>query len=188
MGDDPIHVMMQRIIALSDEYQSKENAKRVLHALKENAPSTASAGYRTGSPHPDSRDLCRPPRVQQAQQGKGTEACQRDRDGRGAAADRSSDVERCAGPPSRTKSENHTRRASSAADPLPASVFAPTATGCKGRSIPMETLDSLVAEHPADRLLQPERLEACDRKAICSEPLSPLRAESRLRSAFAILF
>jgi site-specific DNA recombinase len=37
MGDDPIHVMMQRIIALSDEYQSKENAKRVLHALKENA-------------------------------------------------------------------------------------------------------------------------------------------------------
>jgi site-specific DNA recombinase len=71
---------------------------------------------------------------------------------------------------------------------LPASVFAPTATGCKGRSIPMETLDSLVAEHPADRLLQPERLEACDRKAICSEPLSPLRAESWLRSAFAILF
>jgi site-specific DNA recombinase len=32
-------------------------------------------------------------------------------------------------------------------------------TGCKGRSIPMETLDNLVAEHVADRLLQPERLE-----------------------------
>ena len=32
-------------------------------------------------------------------------------------------------------------------------------TGCKGRSIPMEKLDSLVAEHIADRLLQPERLE-----------------------------
>jgi site-specific DNA recombinase len=29
----------------------------------------------------------------------------------------------------------------------------------KGRSIPMEKLDSLVAEHLADRLLQPERLE-----------------------------
>jgi hypothetical protein len=32
-------------------------------------------------------------------------------------------------------------------------------TGCKGRSIPMEKLDNLVAEHIADRLLQPERLE-----------------------------
>jgi site-specific DNA recombinase len=32
-------------------------------------------------------------------------------------------------------------------------------TGCKGRSIPMEKLDTLVAEHIADRLLQPERLE-----------------------------
>ncbi len=31
--------------------------------------------------------------------------------------------------------------------------------GCKGRSIPMEKLDGLVAEHIADRLLQPERLE-----------------------------
>jgi site-specific DNA recombinase len=32
-------------------------------------------------------------------------------------------------------------------------------TGCKGRSIPMEKLDNLVASHIADRLLQPERLE-----------------------------
>ncbi len=32
-------------------------------------------------------------------------------------------------------------------------------TGCTGRSIPMEKLDNLVAEHIADRLLQPERLE-----------------------------
>ena len=32
-------------------------------------------------------------------------------------------------------------------------------TGCKGRSIPMEKLDNLVAEHIEDRLLQPERLE-----------------------------
>lgn len=32
-------------------------------------------------------------------------------------------------------------------------------TGCKGRSIPMDKLDSLVAEHIADRLLQPTRLE-----------------------------
>jgi hypothetical protein len=32
-------------------------------------------------------------------------------------------------------------------------------TGCKGRSISMEKLDNLVAEHIAERLLQPERLE-----------------------------
>ena len=32
-------------------------------------------------------------------------------------------------------------------------------TGCKGRPIPMERLNNLVAEHIADRLLQPERLE-----------------------------
>ena len=32
-------------------------------------------------------------------------------------------------------------------------------TGCKGRSIPMEKLDDLVAGHIAERLLQPERLE-----------------------------
>jgi DNA invertase Pin-like site-specific DNA recombinase len=32
-----MHVMMRRIMALFDEYQSKENAKHVLRALKENA-------------------------------------------------------------------------------------------------------------------------------------------------------
>ena len=32
-------------------------------------------------------------------------------------------------------------------------------TGCKGRSIPMDKLDNLVAGHIEDRLLQPERLE-----------------------------
>ena len=32
-------------------------------------------------------------------------------------------------------------------------------TGCKGRIVPMEKLDSLVAEHIAHRLLQPKRLE-----------------------------
>jgi len=37
MGDDPMHVMMCQIMALFDEYQSKENAKHVLRALKENA-------------------------------------------------------------------------------------------------------------------------------------------------------
>jgi site-specific DNA recombinase len=37
MGDNPMHVMMRQIMALFDEYQSKENAKHVMRALKENA-------------------------------------------------------------------------------------------------------------------------------------------------------
>ena len=37
MGDEPMHVMMRQIMALFDEYQSKENAKHALRALKENA-------------------------------------------------------------------------------------------------------------------------------------------------------
>ena len=45
MGDDPMHVMMRQIMALFDEYQSKENAKHVMRALKENA----LQGFRNGS-------------------------------------------------------------------------------------------------------------------------------------------
>ena len=37
MGDDPMHQMMRQIMALFDEYQSKENAKHVLRAMQENA-------------------------------------------------------------------------------------------------------------------------------------------------------
>ncbi len=53
MGDDPMHVMMRQIMALFDEYQSKENAKHVLEAMKENARqgfwngSLPPFGYRT---------------------------------------------------------------------------------------------------------------------------------------------
>lgn len=53
MGDDPMHVMMRQIMALFDEYQSKENVKHVLRALKENARqgfwngSLPPIGYRT---------------------------------------------------------------------------------------------------------------------------------------------
>lgn len=36
LGDDPAQVMMRQVIALFDEYQSKENAKHVLRAMKEN--------------------------------------------------------------------------------------------------------------------------------------------------------
>ena len=37
LGDDPAKVMMRQVIALFDEYQSRENAKHVLRAMKENA-------------------------------------------------------------------------------------------------------------------------------------------------------
>lgn len=35
--DDPAQVMMRQVIALFDEYQSRENGKHVLRAMKENA-------------------------------------------------------------------------------------------------------------------------------------------------------
>ena len=37
LGDDPSQAMMRQVIALFDEYQSRENAKHVLRAMKENA-------------------------------------------------------------------------------------------------------------------------------------------------------
>lgn len=36
LGDDPAQVMMRQVIAMFDEYQSKENAKHVLRSMKEN--------------------------------------------------------------------------------------------------------------------------------------------------------
>src|SRR5262245_10423839 len=39
VGDEsePMHAMMRKVIALFDEYQSKENAKHVIRSMKENA-------------------------------------------------------------------------------------------------------------------------------------------------------
>ncbi|MFZ0149519.1 MAG: recombinase family protein, partial [Xanthobacteraceae bacterium] len=39
VGDEsePVHAMMRKVIALFDEYQSKENAKHVIRSMKENA-------------------------------------------------------------------------------------------------------------------------------------------------------
>jgi hypothetical protein len=37
LGNEPAQVMMRQVIALFDEYQSRENAKHVLRAMKENA-------------------------------------------------------------------------------------------------------------------------------------------------------
>ena len=47
LGDDPAQVMMRQVIALFDEYQSKENGKHTLRSMKENA----RQGYWNGS-HP----------------------------------------------------------------------------------------------------------------------------------------
>src|SRR5215469_4046055 len=54
VGDEtePVHAMMRKIIALFDEYQSKENAKHVIRSMKENARqgfwngATAPLGYK----------------------------------------------------------------------------------------------------------------------------------------------
>src|SRR5437764_9050882 len=54
VGDEtePVHAMMRKVIALFDEYQSKENAKHVIRSMKENARqgfwngSMAPLGYR----------------------------------------------------------------------------------------------------------------------------------------------
>src|SRR6202022_4489713 len=37
LGDDPMSNMIRQIMALFDEYQSKENGKHTLRAMKENA-------------------------------------------------------------------------------------------------------------------------------------------------------
>ncbi|HEY3044398.1 MAG TPA: SDR family NAD(P)-dependent oxidoreductase, partial [Vicinamibacterales bacterium] len=63
-------------------------------------------------------------------------------------------------------------------------------TGCKGRTVPMEKLDSVVAEHIAHRLLQPKRLEqilsrVLDRREERAERRTAHVAELRRRAAEA---
>jgi site-specific DNA recombinase len=48
LGDDPMSAMMRQIMGLFDEYQSKENAKYTLRAMRENA----RQGYWNGSRPP----------------------------------------------------------------------------------------------------------------------------------------
>ena len=48
LGEDPAQAMMRQVIALFDEYQSRENGKHVLRAMKENA----RQGFYNGSPLP----------------------------------------------------------------------------------------------------------------------------------------
>lgn len=47
-GDDPMSQLVRKILALFDEYQSKENGKHTLRAMKENA----RQGFWNGSPPP----------------------------------------------------------------------------------------------------------------------------------------
>lgn len=48
LGDDPMSNMIRQIMALFDEYQSRENAKHTLRAMRENA----RQGYWNGSRAP----------------------------------------------------------------------------------------------------------------------------------------
>jgi site-specific DNA recombinase len=259
MGDDPMHVMMRQIMALFDEYQSKENAKHVLRALKENA----RQGFWNGSLPPIGHRVVaaeqRGAKVKKkleidplhadtvrliyrlALEGDGTSgsmgvkniaACLNQRriftrDGgrwgigqvhriltrktyvgehefnkraKNKALKPASEIVTVDVPPLIDQAtfdavQAHLRARNPKVAPARV-VSGPTLltgicfcadcggamtlrtgkggryhyytcsikarqgeTGCKGRSIPMERLDSLVAEHIADRLLQPERLE-----------------------------
>lgn len=55
-------------------------------------------------------------------------------------------------------------------------------TACKGRSIPMDKLDNLVAGHIEERLLQPERLGKCSLPSSTAVRSAPRAAVSTLRS------
>ncbi len=259
MGDDPMHVMMRQIMALFDEYQSKENAKHVLRALKENARqgfwngSLPPIGYRVVAAeqrgakikkkleidplHADTVRLI----YRLALEGDGTsgpmgvkniatylnQRCIFTRDGgrwgigqvhriltrptyvgryefnkraKNKALKPASEIVTVEVPPLIDQAtfdavQAHLRARNPKVTPARV-VSGPTLltgicfcadcggamtlrtgkggryryytcsikarqgeTGCKGRSIPMEKLDNLVAAHIADRLLQPERLE-----------------------------
>jgi hypothetical protein len=52
-------------------------------------------------------------------------------------------------------------------------------TGCKGRTVPMEKLDTLVADHIEHRLLQPSHLEK-----ILSSPSKSAPTISRTQGMF----
>jgi site-specific DNA recombinase len=260
MGDDPMHVMMRQIMALFDEYQSKENAKHVLRALRENARrgfwngSLPPIGYRVVAAeqrgakvkkkleidplHADKVRLI----YRLALEGDGASGPMGvkniaaylnrhrifTRDGgrwgigqvhriltrktyvgehefnkrtRNKALKPASEIVTVAVPPLIDQAtfdavQTHLRSRNPKVTPARI-VSGPTLltgicfcadcggamtlrtgkggryrhytcsikarqgeTGCKGRSIPMEKLDNLVAEHIANRLLQPERLEA----------------------------
>jgi hypothetical protein len=126
---------MRHIMALFEEYQSKENAKHVLRALKENA----RQGFWNGSLPPIGY------RVVAAEQ-------------RGAKTRKKLEID-----PLRADTVRLIYRLALEGDGdryyTCSTKVRQEDTGCTGRSVPMDKLDNLVAEHIEHRLLAPEPLE-----------------------------
>jgi DNA invertase Pin-like site-specific DNA recombinase len=163
MGDDPMHVMMWQIMALFDEYQSKENAKHVLRALKENARqgfwngSLPPIGYRVVAAEQRGAKVKKKLEIDPLHADTVRLICRLAMEGDGMGGPMG--VKNIA-----TYLNQHrifTRDGGRWGIGQVHRIIKARQgeTGCKGRSIPMEKLDSLVAEHIADRLLRPERLE-----------------------------
>ena len=76
VGDEtePVHAMMRKVIALFDEYQSKENAKHVIRSMKENA----RQGFWNGAMAPLGYRL-----IEAEKRGTESQKEARDRSGRG---------------------------------------------------------------------------------------------------------
>ena len=282
LGDDPMSNMIRQIMALFDEYQSKENAKHTLRAMKENArqgfwngslppigyrivEAAEQHGHRTKKtlgdrshpgrdraadlppgargrrrlradgrqvdhqaskrgwhPHPrrralghrrraqgaDTHDLHRPPPLQhQVLEDARAKARHRSRRDGGAADNRSGRVRSRAGaaqdaqpgadraayhqrpdPPHGHLLLRRLRNGDDAADregrPLPVYTCSTKArqgeTGCKGRTVPMDKLDHVVADHIEQRLLQPKRLEEILSRPCSTAGRSAPSAEQRI--------
>jgi len=173
MGDDPMHVMMRQIMALFDEYQSKENAKHVIRALKENA----RQGFWNGSLPP----ICY--RTVAAEQRGAKVKKKLEIDPLHADTVRLIHCAKCGGAMTiRTGKGGRYRyyACSMKARQGP--------TACEGMAVPMDKLDDLVADHLEKQLLQPERLEtvfaaALDRREEHSERRREHIAELNKRSA-----
>jgi site-specific DNA recombinase len=218
MGDDPMHVMMRQIMALFDEYQSKENAKHVLRAMNENARqgfwngALAPIGYRIVAAEQRGAKTKKKLEIDPLHadtvrliywlflEGDGRKGTRSHKD---RERKPESEVAIMACPPqidretfnavqARLKSRNPRMtpaRVTSGPTLLTGICFCAQCggamtlrtgkgsaggvyryytcstkarqgeTGCKGRSIPMQRLDDLVARHLEDRLFQPQRLE-----------------------------
>ena len=188
LGDDPAQVMMRQVIALFDEYQSKENAKHVLRAMKENA----RQGFWNGARAPlgyappiitaalfdavQKGLAARNPNVAPPRAVSGPILLT----GLAACATCGGGMTLRAG----TSRTGQVYRYYSCANAMQKGKLA-----CKGRSIPMAKLDTLVTEHLAARLLQPDRLTTMltalagrrtDRQAALDNRIAALASEAGL--------
>jgi DNA invertase Pin-like site-specific DNA recombinase len=169
MGDDPMHVMMRQIMALFDEYQSKENAKHVIRALKENARqgfwngSLPPIGYRVVAAEQRGAKVKKKLEIDPLHAETVRLIYRLALHGDGAKGQMG--VKNIVSHLNRNRiftrdggrwgiGQVHrilTRRTYMKARQGP--------TACEGMAVPMDKLDDLVASHLEDRLLQPERLE-----------------------------